>query len=194
MTTTELLLEPLKVKCTAADCDAQLHCFRATRKMKKENTNGRCRACGESLVDWPRVHQRDIRDAEHTLTQLKREKIRHHFWHVAVDEKALQYAARRTSADLRAITEKIIRRAIGPAEPFRDGAQTKREGSGNPVFYAQHATASCCRACAEEWHGIDRHRPLTDAEITYLSDLAMIYLLEKTTPLDYRGAAHDDEG
>ncbi len=36
-----------------------------------------------------------------------------------------------------------------------DGRQTPREG--NTIFYAQHATASCCRTCIEYWHGIPKN-------------------------------------
>jgi hypothetical protein len=182
----QLLLEPLKVMCTATECSSDLHCFVATQKMKKANVKGCCRDCGVTVVDWVRVHSRDIGDAKNTIQALKTEKIRHHFWHVVLDEKAVTYASKRTEAELRERAEKILRRAVGVAEPFRDGTQTKREGSGNPIFYAQHATGACCRKCVEEWHGIERGRALTDEEIRYLTDLVMVYVLEKTTPLSER--------
>jgi hypothetical protein len=58
-----------------------------------------------------------------------------------------------------------------------DGRQTPWEG--NPMFYAQHATATCCRRCLEEWHNIPRGRELTDAEISYCTSLVMLYVNER---------------
>ena len=71
-----------------------------------------------------------------------------------------------------------IRSLIGGAAPFWDGMQTPRETSSgvNPIHLAQHATASCCRKCAKDWHGITQGRALTDGEIKYLSELALRFL------------------
>ena len=38
----------------------------------------------------------------------------------------------------------------------------------HPVFVAQHATATCCRGCLAEWHGIARGHALTGDEKTYI--------------------------
>jgi exodeoxyribonuclease V alpha subunit len=35
------------------------------------------------------------------------------------------------------------------------------------VFRAQHATATCCRACLTKWHQIPRGRELTQQERSY---------------------------
>jgi hypothetical protein len=77
--------EPLKIKCTASDCDNDLHCFKATRKMAQAD-RGRCRACGADLVDWHRLHQREIADAKCTFRGLKHELIRHHFFHETLED------------------------------------------------------------------------------------------------------------
>ncbi len=66
---------------------------------------------------------------------------------------------------------------MSPAEPVRDGRQTP--WAGNALYYAQHATASCCRRCIEEWHGIPRGRALEDKEIQYLVDLVGFYIAER---------------
>ncbi len=42
---------------------------------------GLCRYCGADLVNWDRVRRQDVLDVEHTIKALKREYIRHHFWH-----------------------------------------------------------------------------------------------------------------
>ena len=86
-----LQLESLKVTCMSSDCDNDLHCFKATRAMKDADEVGRCRSCGINLVDWERVHQQDLTDVQYTFEALKHEMIRHHFWHVEIDQKAINY-------------------------------------------------------------------------------------------------------
>ena len=61
------------------------------------------------------------------------------------------------------------------------------EGSGNPIHYAQHATASCCRKCMEYWHGIPQTQTLTDEQIEYFVELAMMYLKDRLPDLTYGG-------
>jgi len=146
---------------------------------------GACRSCGATLVDWSRVYRRDLADATYTFTALKYELIRHHFWHVEIDLKALNHARRKGMVGMRAAAEKKIRGSVGQANPFHDGWQTPK--SGNVVFYGQHATASCCRKCIEEWHGIPQGRALTDAEVTYLTDLVMLYIKDRLPSLSENG-------
>ena len=50
----------------------------------------------------------------------------------------------------------FIATRLAPAAPVKGGRQTPYRG--HPVFVAQHATASCCRRCLEQWHGIPRGR------------------------------------
>ncbi|MEX2236944.1 MAG: DUF4186 family protein [Dehalococcoidia bacterium] len=148
---------------------------------------GTCRECGARLVDWSRVHAQDIRDVAHTFDCLRLELFRHHFWHVEIPQRAVNYARRKGRARLREAVRKRIVAAIGEALPARDGYQTPREGSSNPIHYAQHASASCCRRCLEEWHGIPTGRPLLGAEVTYITDLAMRYLTERLPALTEGG-------
>jgi hypothetical protein len=171
-------LKPLKITCTSTDCSNNLHCFRAKAKLRAESPAGRCRTCGKDLVNWTRVHSCDLNDAAHTIASLKLELIRHHFWHISMSEKATGYAMRKGRIKLRESARKQIGRAVGSASPFRDGIQTPRESSprANAIHYAQHATGSCCRKCVEEWHGIVQGRDLTPTEVSYLVDLAMLYL------------------
>jgi len=75
-----------------------------------------------------------------------------------------------------------LRTSIGRAEPFRDGTQTPEDG--NSIFYAQHATATCCRTCLEYWHGIPKGRKLTDEELDYCAELVDLYLDERLPDLD----------
>ena len=183
----QLILEPLKVSCTSSDCDNELHCFRATKKMKATNEVGACRACGAKLVDWNRVHKKDVADVQYTFEALKYEMIRHHFWHVDIDQKAVNYARRKGVFGLEIAIRSRLRNSVGIANNPYDGRQTPMEGSGNPIHYAQHATASCCRKCIDYWHGIPQKRALTDDEIEYFGEMAMLYILERISNLTENG-------
>ncbi|MGH2749406.1 MAG: DUF4186 family protein [Actinomycetota bacterium] len=178
-------LKPLDIKCTSSDCEKGLHCFRATRKMKMANEQGRCRACGMELVDWPRVHSQSLKDLDYTFDALRLEMIRHYFWHLEIDVKAVNHARRKGRVRMRAAAEKRLRTKVAPAEPAFDGRQTPR--AGNAIFYAQHATASCCRTCVESWHGIPKGRALTEEEISYLTELVVRYLDERLPELTENG-------
>jgi len=171
-------LKPLKITCKSTNCANNLHCFQLTKKMLQQGPSGRCRSCGVQLVDWSRVHRRDLSDAKYTFEALHYELIRHYFWHIPLSQYATDYARRKGAISLRVATEHIIQKAVGEPNHPRQGRQTPRENSptANAVHYAQHATASCCRPCLEEWHGIPSDRPLTKAELTYLTDLAMLYV------------------
>jgi hypothetical protein len=92
---------------------------------------------------------------------------RHHF-----RAKFRRRGRGRAVVDLRGITtvrrdaEELVGRRLSPAEPRNDGRQTPYRG--HPVFVAQHATATCCRACLARWHDIPTGRGLDDAERAYV--------------------------
>lgn len=183
----KLDLEPLKVTCTSTDCNNDLHCFRASRKKGKTTEVGACRECGAKLVDWERLHKKDASDVQYTFEALKHELIRHHFWHVEIDEKAINYARKKGISGLEAAVRSRLRSSVGRAQNPFDGRQTPMEGSGNPIHYAQHATASCCRKCMEYWHGIPQMSDLTEEQIEYMAELVMLYLIERVTNLTQDG-------
>jgi hypothetical protein len=108
---------------------------------------------------------------------MRTEFIRHHFWHTEIDDAAIEHATKKGMVAVLANVPKRVVQSIGKAEPFRDGTQTPFQGRA--VYYAQHATATCCRKCVEEWHGIPRGRELEDEEIHYLSQLIVRYLQER---------------
>lgn len=168
--------EPLKISCTATDCDNDLHCFKAARGMAKSD-HGKCRACNADLVDWSRIHTRSIDDAGYTFNALKNETIRHHFFHIDIDLRARNYAHRKGRKKLAEAIENRIGKYLAVAEPYRDGQQTPF--SGNPIFYAQHATAVCCRTCLQYWHGIPKGRALSDEEFEYCVQLVELYMDER---------------
>lgn len=174
--------ELLKVRCTDSDCDADLHCFKQTRQMATRRAPlGECRSCHQRLVELDRTRRREPADRPYLLAALRRELIRHHFWHLPFDQGALDRAARKGRRGLHDTAERRLRTSVGKAEPFRDGTQTPL--SGNAVYYGQHATASCCRTCIEYWHGIPKGRPLNEGEVAYLHGLVVGYLDERLPDL-----------
>ncbi|WCM55912.1 DUF4186 domain-containing protein [Microbacterium sp. EF45047] len=72
----------------------------------------------------------------------------------------------RGMATVRRHAAEIIETRLAPAAPRNDGRQTPYRG--HPVFVAQHATATCCRACLSRWHGIPAGRDLDAAEKEYV--------------------------
>jgi len=173
--------EPLRVSCTSVDCENDLHCFKATQAMRVTDEQGLCRSCGAALVDWDRIHVRDRSDSDYTFRMLRLEMIRHHFWHVQLDQRAVNHARRKGRIQLREAADRRITQSISPASPSYDGRQTPREG--NSIYYAQHATATCCRTCLEYWHGIPKGRGVTREEINYLLDLVMSYVNDRMPDL-----------
>jgi hypothetical protein len=178
-------LKSLGMSCTAADCDSGLHCFRRSKKKAQTSQSGVCRYCNADLVNWERVYKRDLGDVSYTFEALKHEFIRHQFWHEEIDVKAVNYARRKGRIGMQEAVEKRIRKYVSPAENAYDGRQTPWEG--NAMFYAQHATATCCRRCLEEWHNIERGRELTDDEIAYCASLVMLYVNERLPFLTEEG-------
>ena len=179
-----MFTRPLDIKCTNSDCGDDLHCFRKTRRMRPEQV-GQCRSCGAELVDWERVRRRDVADAAFTFAALKRELIRHHYWHKTIDEEAELHARRKGRIKLREAVAKHLQKAVGQAEPFRDGWQTPAKG--RVVYYAQHALACCCRKCLEYWHGIPKGTELTSEQIDYFTDLVMMFIDERMPGLTEEG-------
>jgi hypothetical protein len=178
-------LKTLNIKCTSTDCKNNLHCFQLTQKMKKKGPAGRCRTCGVQLVDWARVHRANLEDVSYTFEALRYEMIRHHFWHIPIRLYAINYARRKGLTALKDAARNQIAKAVASPNHPRQGRQTHREThpNANAIHYAQHATASCCRKCLEEWHGIPIDRVLTDEEIKYLTELAMLYVMAKVPDL-----------
>ena len=172
-----------KVTCTSSDCERDLHSFLRVRPRGQSYRNGYCRECGVDLIDWHRLDRHDLSDVGNTVASLERELIRHHYWDKSLDGKAVRHAMKKGLHGLRDAAEHRLRKSVGPprSKIFQDGRQTKRDG--NAIFYAQHATATCCRKCIEAWHGIDREQHLTDEEIGYMTGLVMHYICKKLPEL-----------
>lgn len=170
-----------RMSCDKHDCDNGLHCFRITlrKNAKAAKPKGACQACGaEGLVNWDAANKRDPNQIEQTIADLKQEGVRHDYWcTVVLSERAIIHARKKGRAKMREAVEKRMMSCIGKAKTFREG-HTPWDGP-NSIFYAQHATATCCRRCIEYWHGIERGRDLTNEEFTYITTLVMRYIEEK---------------
>ena len=48
---------------------------------------------------------------------------------------------------------------------------------GHPAFFAQHATATCCRECLQKWHNINKSKILSKEEIDYIVNLIIRWII-----------------
>ena len=110
---------PLAVKCTSADCQNELHCFKQMKKMTQDQ-RGKCRYCGADLVDLDRLHVRDFGDVAYTFKALKNEMIRHYFFHGEIDEKTVRHAQRKGRILLSEAARPRLAKYFDPAEPARE--------------------------------------------------------------------------
>ena len=172
-------LEPLKVSCDRSDCENELHCFR-TSKRKAKHPAGRCQDCGASTVAWDQVKARNLADVGNTIVELQKEWIRHHFWHEPIDQHAVNHALRKGRTGMREAAVQRIAKSVG-VKSARDGRQTPWQG--NVLYYAQHATACCCRRCIEYWHGVPQDRPLAEEEVRYFAELCFRYVEQRLPTL-----------
>jgi hypothetical protein len=177
-------LEPLRITCTSTDCNNPTdptHCFKP--KKKQPGPPGTCRECGADLVDWARLHERNLADVANTFTALENETFRRHMMHVEVPQRVRELALNRGAGELRERTERAVRSALAKrhSENPYDGRQTPREDSQSARIqhFAQHATATCCRQCLAYWHGIDAEADITHDQLEYCVGLAWEYVEQR---------------
>ncbi|RJX18473.1 MAG: DUF4186 family protein [Desulforudis sp.] len=178
-------LTPLEVTCSSSDCDNNLHCFTQNIKKLTPDDDGKCKYCGAELIDPNRIRRRDLSDIQYTFDSLKHELWRHHYWHIDIDIRAVNHAHRKGKKGMREAAEHRLEKYIGTANPLYDGRQTPK--TGNIIYYAQHATACCCRKCIEFWHGIPMGQALTKDQLKYFTDLVMLYIDERMPTLPEDG-------
>ena len=144
--------------------------------------NGVCKECGTVLIDWKRVHKNDISDAKFIFQSMKNELIRHVYWHTPIDNAAIVGAKKLSRDELRNHVKSVLKSKIGNSPSAWDGRQTPMTG-GEIVNYAQHATATCCRKCLEYWHNMKATEKLTEDQLEFCVDLAMLYIEERVPDL-----------
>src|ERR1700693_6082718 len=168
--------EGRQVSCHSHDCEKELHCFYVNTK-RPDIPKGRCQGCGEDLIEWHRPRRRDAFDMDHTISEMKREWIRHHFWTCEVDDNAKRLAHLRGQKKLRKMLRDELVGHLARPHPFKDGFAVGYDG--DPIRYVRHATASCCRNCAEYWHGIEPGTEMTAEQIDYLAEIGIRFLRER---------------
>lgn len=147
-----------------------------------------CTRCAAALPR-DRLHRRELSDADFTLEQLRLDRFRAEWWAAPLDDQALARLTRRPASSIEPTILRRLYSSVGrvmkagpqAGRPFRDGYQTPY--SGDILYYAQHATASCCRRCIAYWHGVPEGADLPDADITYLASLMLRYIDERRNQL-----------
>jgi hypothetical protein len=86
-------------------------------------------------------------------------------------QKDLDYIAAKGLETIKEHAYQFVNSRIAPDFPKNDGKQTPMRG--HSVFIAQHATATCCRKCIQNWHGIVKGRAFNEKEIDYVVVLIM---------------------
>lgn len=174
----------LDITCGDVNCDADQHSF---EQKKPRNRNrpapSNCVACGAARVDWKTVRKRDPSNLELLIASFRKETIRAYFWdsELSDESKAKPLMIGRSRMKIRVRAR--LRKSVGPPRPFRDGTQTPLLENDDPIHYAQHATATCCRKCVFCWHGIPEGRALEFSELLYLEKVVWRYLDEKLPEL-----------
>lgn len=183
----------IKITCGSTDCKNGHHAFNDPLHKYKKRGHGRnhldpgvCKACGADVIEWHRLHKRNIKDVAYTFEVLKCEYIRWHFWNDKFNEKSrMRFANDGMDATLAEVLPSL-KKTIGPvAQSGWSVMQVPTDSAAleNVVQYAQHAVAACCRTCIKKWHGIPNKKPLTKGQLQYLAALIVKYL-ELRLPLN----------
>ena len=104
----------------------------------------------------------------HKLASLRTSKFRSKF---KLTQKDREYIAVKGFETIKEHAYQFINTRVAPANPKNDGKQTPMRG--HPVFTAQHATATCCRGCIQNGHGLEKGRALNEVEIDYVVALVI---------------------
>ena len=121
------------------------------------------------------------------LDRLSRQPFRARF-HLRGRDRAV--AELRGPQTVRRHAEDLIEQRLAPAQPANDGRQTPYRG--HPVFVAQHASATCCRACLSTWHDIATGTAPTAEQQTYVVDVIMRWIGREMASQPV-GSSHRDQ-
>jgi hypothetical protein len=167
-------LKAVKITCTSKDCENDKHLYRPKRGQWAKPSAGVCQGCGDTSVDMSIPRARDLSNPGAIFTELGREFIRDHFLAKPLDKEARRIIRRDGIDGVRSAARGRLKSAIGREPNDWDGRQTPL--TGNILFYAQHATATCCRKCAWYWYGISRDGELKDTDLEFCHGLVQAYL------------------
>ena len=187
-------IEKRIIMCGTVDCVEGKHSFKTNMRKKSarlENKSYRsigCVCCNKELVDWKRIDKKDLDDIDYLFKKLRHEAIRKYYWDdIDIKEKDLADAKKKGLLLLKKEIRMRIKKALGPPSDkiFQDGRQTPLVG--NIIYYAQHATATCCRKCVEEWYNIDRKKSLKTKDMEYLGELILRYIKKRVPTIREEG-------
>lgn len=105
------------------------------------------------------------------LEKLKKSKFRSKF---KLKAKDIEYIKEKGLDKIHSHAVDFIRERISPDYIPNDGKQTPMRG--HPVFIAQHATATCCRGCIEQWHKFPKNIQLNTTQQEYLVSIIMEWI------------------
>jgi hypothetical protein len=175
---------PLAVTCKQTRCSPTVkpaerrHSFLELRGALP-GLGGTCRSCGVDVVDWDRCHQRDPTDVDALVAELRKELIRDVYWGEPLPDRIRQLALARDPHALRTSHANLLRRELTPPQSenpwLRMHTYYGHKDGARMIHCAQHATATCCRQCLEQWHGIPREQRLGDPAFEYLESVTWRY-------------------
>lgn len=174
--------ETFKLRCGMTDCKNNLHSFHTNNSLQKKGIEkGCCIECGSKLVDWERIHKRDISDFGYLKKALKFEMIRNIYWTIKKPSAKMKEDIRnKTSDQLSQMVHNRLKTTLDKTREENDWDGRQTPFDGKLLYWAQHATGTCCRKCLEEWYGIDANAKLTETEYDFLEQVVTNYLLEKS--------------
>lgn len=175
-------LSPLEVKCSQTRCQEGFHYY-TSKRAPKGGTIGDCKDCGDTSINWQRIHKHDTNDLDYIFSSLKRELLRHVCWVNELDPKVIPYAIERGKPELLKKATEIVTKKIAkiPVSYF-DNLCTPKHGR-EIIHYAQHATATCCRKCLQRWHNIPQDIVLNNAQIQYIVGLIEKFIDDRVPEL-----------
>ncbi len=169
------------MSCFDTDCGNDLHCFRPPPYTRLDKLQGgKCNQCDAELIDWDQIQDSGLRTVSELVPKLKKEYVRHVFWHIELDQETLDEIRALADSNLRTKIRKRIKSSIHKkrSEIFRDGMQTPMN-EVNIIYYAQHATATCCRKCLKYWYEIPLEKELDSVDTQFCEDLIFTYIQER---------------
>jgi hypothetical protein len=136
-----------------------------------------CNFCGYRKVGLCPGVNTGGRDPGALLRRLRNDRFRRSFRLRGAD---LGYLHEKGIESVLEHARDFIATRLAPADPPNDGRQTPWRG--HPVFVAQHATATCCRSCLEQWHGIERGTALSESEQAWAVRIIEAWLSDHAGP------------